>query len=114
MALSKSENASQTERAGALALALAWLFLDDAGCGERMAWEMQGPGLVFGETVTQKLNYLNVYLRSQETSLERKVSDEPGWVPTSGNKTRLLEDYRKALETREFLNHSAEARWDRN
>lgn len=96
------------EPAGSKAVALCWLFKDENGDGARFAWEMQGPGLIFGRRVLE-VGYRNIYWKTQEHSLNKKESDQPGWYPGPDNKRDLLEQYRTALQTREFLNRSFEA-----
>ena len=91
-----------------LAVALCWLFKDDTGEGARIAWEMQGPGILFGKRVIE-MGYRNVYYRTAEHALSGKVSDQPGWVPTPNNVRVVLEDYRAALSQRLFVNRSWKA-----
>lgn len=88
-----------------LVMALCWLFKNEDGEGALLAWEMQGPGIVFGKTVID-LGYRRVYYRTAEHALSMKVSDTPGWVPTPNNQRVMLEDYRAALSTRRFVNRS--------
>jgi hypothetical protein len=89
-------------------VALCRWFEDRCGQGARFAWEAQGPGVPFGLKVTE-LGYRNVYMRTNEFSYLKKCQDVPGWVPTPANKRALLEDYRAALGTGVFVNHSREA-----
>jgi hypothetical protein len=91
-----------------LAVALCWFFADEEGQGAMLAWEMQGPGIKFGQRVIE-LGYRNVYFRTAEHALSQKVSDIPGWVPTPNNKLVVLTDYRAALSTRQCVNRSAPA-----
>lgn len=89
-------------------VALCRWFANDAGDLVRFAWEMQGPGVPFGQKVTE-LGYRNVYLRTNEFSLMKKPQDMPGWMPTPQNKRALLEEYRAALANRTFINRSQDA-----
>jgi hypothetical protein len=89
-------------------VALCRWFANASGTGALFAWESQGPGVPFGQRVTE-LGYRNVYLRTNEMSYQRKQHDTPGWVPTTPNKRTLLEEYRSALTNREFTNRSREA-----
>lgn len=90
------------------AVALCWLFADADGEGAKFAWEMQGPGLHFGKRVIE-LGYRNVYYRTLEHQLNKKVSDTPGWYPSDDNRRILLEDYRSKLGSRKVINPSTEA-----
>jgi hypothetical protein len=95
---------------GLVAVALCWLFQDEEGNPARLIWEMQGPGLSFASKVLE-VGFRNIYYRTAEMphSMEQKVSERPGWVPTPETKRILLEDYRSALALREFVNRSEEA-----
>jgi hypothetical protein len=71
----------------------------------RVAWERQGPGVPFGNKVIQ-LRFSTFFFRKAEGRLNSVPTDLPGWVPTPENKQALLDDYRAALHSREFLNPS--------
>lgn len=90
------------------AVALCWLFKDADGTPCKFAWEMQGPGVHFGKKLVE-LGYRNIYWRQYESKIGAQASDVPGWYPTPDNKRLLLEEYRAALQTRQFVNRSAEA-----
>jgi hypothetical protein len=89
-------------------VALCRLFASLGGEGARLAWESQGPGAAFGQRVTQ-LSYRTVYMRRNEFSYSNKPQDVPGWVPSTQNKRVLLEEYRSALYSREYVNRSRDA-----
>lgn len=91
-----------------LAVALCRLFRTEAGDGAMFAWEQQGPGLLFGKAVVD-LGYRNIYYKTDEFELTKTVSDTPGWYPSPNNKRLLLEEYRAALQGRQFANPSDEA-----
>ena len=86
------------------AVALCRLFRSEESYA-RLCWEAQGPGVGFGKKVME-LRFGNVYFRTYEARTVHKPTDTPGWVPTEENKLRLLEDYRSALSSRQFLNPS--------
>lgn len=89
-----------------LAIALAWLFKTEEGEGAQVVWEKRGPGAVFGLKVLE-LGYGNVYYVDRGFKVKKQLSrTEPGWNPTPEAKRILLEDYRSALMSRQFLNHS--------
>lgn len=89
----------------ALCVSLCWLFKNPEGVGALFAWEFQGPGTVFGNRVVA-LGYLNVYFRSKEFEIDKRVSDTPGWVPSNDNKRVLLQDYEASLVSRAYINRS--------
>lgn len=89
-------------------LALCWIFKDEIGEGARLAWEVPGPGIHFGKAIIE-YGYRNVYYRINEIRIGKSVSDTPGWVANNDNKRLLLEEYRAALVTRQFVNRSHEA-----
>ncbi len=92
----------------ALAVAFCWLFKGKNNDGALFAWEMQGPGVIFGKQVMD-LGYRNVYFRRNEHELKANVSDTPGWFPSNDNKRSLLEEYRAGLSTHRFINREEEA-----
>jgi GR25 family glycosyltransferase involved in LPS biosynthesis len=70
-----------------------------------LCWEIQGPGTAFGKQVLE-LGYHAVYLKKNETSLSSRVTDTPGYNASRDGKRLLLEQYRRALATLDFLNYS--------
>lgn len=90
-----------------IAVALCWLFKTHDGEGAQLLWEKAGPGAVFGMKVLE-LGYRNVYHVSEATIARKRpyVAEYAGWCPTPELKRVLLEDYRAALQSRQFLNHS--------
>ncbi len=92
-----------------VAVALCRLFKDEDGQPCRLAWEDDGPGVRFGKKV-MALGYRAVYFRESQYSLAvKKAGLTPGWYPSPTNKRMLLEDYRVALEGRQFINPSQRA-----
>jgi len=73
-----------------------------------LVWESNGPGRQFGSRVME-LGYGNVYLRKQEETLSRKISQIPGWAATKETKLVLMGDYRAAIEKGLCINRSKEA-----
>ncbi len=69
-----------------------------------LIWELNGPGLQFGKRVIE-LGYLNVYYRTSEGTLSRKVSDSPGWMSSRDNRRLLFGDYCAGLSSGRFVNH---------
>lgn len=74
-----------------------------------LIWEDAGPGGEF----TRRLRdgaYGNVYRRdSDENTFGRKKTRKLGFAPTAKSKQTMLADYRTALATGKFINHSDEA-----
>ncbi len=93
-----------------LAVSLCWLFKTEDGDGAQLAWEKAGPGIVFGQKVFE-LGYGNVYnpMVTRGRKAWGPLLPTAGWGSTPDNKRVLLEEYRSALEKRQFLNHSEAA-----
>ncbi len=85
-------------------------FFDDAF----VIWENNGPGRNFGATLTgpeyeDKLCYGNVYFRNaNDESMDRRMTAIPGWASTGQTKKVMLSEYRKSLESEDFINPSYE------
>ncbi len=70
-----------------------------------MTWEDHGPGKVFGSRILE-LRYPCLGQRESGTGvMVRKTVTIPGWYPSPSLKRQLLDDYRSALESRQFINH---------
>lgn len=92
-----------------MALALAEWFSDADGNGAYMIWEANGgPGHNFGSVVMDS-GYRNVYYRTNESSLTKRVSDVAGWFSTIETKMTVLGELRRAMKAEEFVNRSKEA-----
>lgn len=70
-----------------------------------MIWEMNGPGQQFGPRILE-LGYTHIYMRANDQSIRKRVSDIPGWAPTKDSKRVLLGEYRAAIEGRRLANYS--------
>jgi hypothetical protein len=68
-------------------------------------WESAGPGRQFGSRLIE-LGWSNYYLKRKEESLDKKVTNIPGFAPTKENKLIMMGDYRAALEGRRVVNTS--------
>jgi hypothetical protein len=71
--------------------------------GAYMIWDAGGPGSSFGKRVTTDLRYTNVYYRTDESTIARKVSDRPGYYFTPANKRDTLTDFRSGLKNSEYV-----------
>lgn len=93
---------------GVKAVALCRLFAGGHRAGALLAWEIQGPGVMFGESVI-KCGYRNIYYRTDESphTLNPKVSERPGWG--ANRNEELITQYRHGLEQRLFINRSFQA-----
>ncbi len=89
-----------------LAAALGWLFKDANGDMALITWEIPGPGQTFGATLVDDLGYPKVWRRVRVDKLTREITENVGWANTVKTKLPLLEEYRAALYSRQFLNHS--------
>lgn len=94
------------ERLAVIAVAICYLFVDEDGQPCLFGWEHHGPGLTFGKKVVE-LGYPNIFFREAHASLAGgKISNIPGWYPSNEQKLLLLNDYRAALDARQFVNRS--------
>ena len=73
-----------------------------------LIWESNGVGRQFGSRVME-LHYGNVFLKKNEESIGRKVSNIPGWFATKESKIVLLGAYRDSIEGDKCINRSTEA-----
>ncbi len=83
------------------------LFRDGAGNEPLFAWENRGPGMIFTKRL-KELGCRNFYYRSNELNVTGSYRElgEPGWDPSPPAKLSLMNDYRQALKTGQFLNRS--------
>ncbi len=65
-------------------------------------WEANGVGRNFGERLID-MGYDNIYMRRNDASITKKVSNIPGWFATKETKFVLFGDFRKALQDRTFI-----------
>ncbi len=91
-----------------LMVAVAKLFKTRDDHPAKLAWEIPGPGIVFGKTVL-KLGFRNVYFRTTDHRLQKTVSDSPGWTNNNESMQTLVLGYRDALRNRRYLNRSEHA-----
>ena len=93
-----------------IAVALGWLFKTHDGDGAQILWENRGPGSPFREKLVA-LGYGNLYhwVATKTSGNRKKPVSEMGFNVTLDAKRKLLEEYRRALQNRQFLNHSEEA-----
>lgn len=97
------------EKLAPTAVALMRLFKNADGRPARLAWEQQGPGLIFGKRVIE-LGFRNVYCKVNEAKIYGGEDMEtPGWYPNKENREILLGAYREDLGSRAFLNRSIPA-----
>ena len=91
-----------------LSVAICRLFRDQDGLDPRLAWEVPGPGTIFGKHVLA-LGYRNVHFRTTEHRMKKEVSDTPGWANSPDTMLSLILSYRDALRAKKFLNPSRAA-----
>ena len=72
-------------------------------------WDAGGHGQAFGEKLTQDICYRNIYLRRNDKSISRKVSDQPGFFFSKEGKLAILGGYRRALMEGTFTQRSSQA-----
>ncbi len=86
------------------AVALAkWFRGNDSGA--LVIWEAPGPGRNFGDRILE-LGYRKIWYKKEQNG---KIAKIPGWWPTKDEKRILYSEYRKALSTKHFINHSKDA-----
>lgn len=86
-------------------VAIARLFRGPEGELPKMAWEVPGPGNTFTKHV-MLLGYHNVYMRTSDYRIKKEQTDSPGWSNNPEAMKALIEDYKDALRSRDFLNRS--------
>jgi len=96
------------EAFAAQTIAIARWFKQVSGRSPLIIWEANGPGRQFGARIME-LGYGEIYLRQNDDSIKRKVSDIPGWAPTKQGKLVLLGSYRSAVESQRLINRSRQA-----
>jgi len=96
---------ARPEKFAYIAVALCRWFKGVKGHEPFLIWESGGPGRQFGSRVTE-LQYGNIYLRRNDATITRKVSDIPGYAATTEGKVSLLGDYRAAVEGKRYINRS--------
>jgi hypothetical protein len=91
------------------AVCMAKIFRDQDGRGAYLGWEANGPGGTFGKHVLD-LGYRHIYYNELDPELPwSEPTGKPGWFSTARSKQLLLENYRAALSTNAFCNHSRDA-----
>jgi hypothetical protein len=99
---------TRPEELGKYAVALGRYFRDGNGLNAYLIWEAPGPGRNFGDVVLEN-GYRNIYYREQENLVSKVQTKTPGWWPTKDSKRGLYGDYRRALQSKTFLNYSLPA-----
>ena len=85
------------------------LFPDENKTVPQLVWEIPGPGNVFFRKIAE-LGYRHFWYRDRDNNPFAVAANvNPGFDPRPSNVLVLLEEYRTALRTREFLNRSASA-----
>lgn len=88
-----------------IAAAVCRLYCDEGRRPARLAWEIPGPGTVFGKHIIA-LGLRDVYYRTTEHRLKKEQSDTPGWSNSPDSMLNLVINYRDALRAKRFLNRS--------
>lgn len=93
----------------AIAVGLAWLFVDEDNQPAILGWEQQGPGITFGKSVLE-LGFTRVFMKENTTGkFSGKMSHLPGWHSSPDTKRDLLTEYRRGLASRECINRCSAA-----
>lgn len=96
------------EALAVMAVGIAKWFREVSRESPFLIWELNGPGRQFGSRVLE-LGYGNIYLRRNDISITKKVSDIPGVAPTREAKLLFIGEYRDAVEGQKIINFSREA-----
>jgi hypothetical protein len=88
-----------------LCVHMARWFKGPGAVGAKMIWEARGPGTTFSQTVVG-MEYRNVYWRTDELRLQKKIRDVAGWEPTRENKRLVIENYKVMLDSGDIINRS--------
>lgn len=92
--------------AAVLFVAICRFFKSKGGQSAKLAWELQGPGVVFGRRVMD-LGFTNVFWRKDEDLLGGSRAElRPGWVPNPKSILALHSDYWDALRNKWYINPS--------
>lgn len=88
-------------------VALCWLMKDFDGKPALLAWESNGPGLVFGKEVIQH-GYKNIYWRVSDPLVPgiKKKAENAGVYMTPKMKRLTLDSYKIAIQSYELANYS--------
>ena len=90
------------------AVALGRYFRDGNNREAFMIWEAPGPGRNFGDVVLEN-GYRNIFYRENENKVTKTQTQIPGWWPTKDAKRALYGDYRRCLQSKQFINYSMPA-----
>ena len=93
-----------------VAIAICKLFPGLDREGALLAWEQQGPGVLFAKRVLE-LGYREIYYNTVEMphTMLPKFSDAPGFNASPASLLDLLEEYKSALQGRRLINRSRPA-----
>lgn len=87
-------------------LGLCRWFRNHLNEGVLLAWEHQGPGVTFGNTILQ-LGYRRIHYRSADTQAGSLPNlNLPGWRANLDSKRLMLDEYRSGLSLRQLVNRS--------
>jgi hypothetical protein len=73
-----------------------------------LVWDAGGPGSSFGKKLINDCQYTNVYYRTDESTITKRMSDKPGYYFTPANKRDTLSAFRDDMKTGEIIIRSAE------
>lgn len=89
-----------------IASALCYLLADSEGNPAQIAWDRGGPtGETFGNALIE-IGFRHFWYWRDEFALNPKITDIPGWFPTTKGKKLLFEQYEEGLRTGKLVNPS--------
>jgi hypothetical protein len=93
----------------AVAVAIAKMFTGSDGNPAKIIWEANGPGRQFGQVVID-LEHYNIFFHvTNDTSINKKRTEIPGWSPTPDTQRALLDEYKRALMLGDYIEKSEDA-----
>jgi hypothetical protein len=108
--LDYSDPTLSVEEAAATFRAVLMTFLDEQGRPPFFAWELQGPGVVFGKRLLEKYSYPRPYISQGDAQpnwswrYHDAASTRYGWLNTPPTLRILLDEYQVDLKKSEFVN----------
>lgn len=69
-------------------------------------WDAGGPGVTFGHVLVEEVGYRNIYWKTDEFNMNKRVTDRPGFWMSAMAKDALLREYAADWEARRYINRS--------
>lgn len=92
----------------AVAVAIAQIFAGSDGNPAKIIWEANGPGRQFGQMIVE-YGHSNIYYKTHDETITKKRTEVPGWSPTPDSQRALLDEYKRALLSGDYIEKSEDA-----